>query len=97
MQKVRFLGWSSIAVLLLVSFSATSAVQFAADMWVKLHYQDEATTNTLYVSDAKYRIDQEEDGRQVIVLVDQEEGMTYVLLPSDKIYMEMAMMIYRVS
>jgi hypothetical protein len=66
------------------------AVQFTADMWVKLHYQDEATTNALYVGDAKYRMDQEEDGRQVIVLVDQEAGMTYVLLPSEKIYMEMA-------
>lgn len=90
MRNVRFFGWSSTAILLLLSFSTISAVQFTADMWVKLHYQDEATTNALYVSDAKYRMDQEEDGREVIVLVDQEAGMTYVLLPAEKKYMEMS-------
>ena len=35
-------------------------------------------------------MDQEEDGQEVVVLVDQEAGMTYVLLPAEKIYMEMS-------
>ncbi len=89
MHQIRILGWSSIAVLLLISFGSLNAVYFTADMWVKLHYQDEATTNTLYVGDEKYRMDQEEDGKQIIVLVDQVAGMTYVLLPAEKIYVEM--------
>lgn len=89
MHKVRVHKWSYIAVLLLISFSFISAVQFTADMSVKLHYENEATTHTLYVGDAKYRMDQEEEGQEVVVLVDQEKGMTYVLLPSEKMYMEM--------
>jgi outer membrane lipoprotein-sorting protein len=81
--------WSNAAIMLLVLFGASYALQFTADMWVKLHYEDEATTEKLYVGDAKYRMDQEEDGQQVVVLVDQEAGMTYVLLPKEKIFMEM--------
>lgn len=89
MRQVRILRWSSIAVLLLISFGSLNAVHFTADMWVQLHYQDEATTHTLYVGDEKYRMDQEEDGKQIIVLVDQVAGTTYVLLPAEKIYVEM--------
>jgi len=41
------------------------------------------------VGEVKYRMDMEEDGQEVVVLVDQIAGMTYVLLPEEKIYMEM--------
>jgi hypothetical protein len=81
--------WANAVILLLVLFSTSYAVQFTADMGVKLHYEDEATTQKLYVGEAKYRMDQEEDGRQVVVLVDQKVGMTYVFLPAEKIYVEM--------
>jgi hypothetical protein len=59
--------WANAVILLLVLFSTSYAVQFTADMGVKLHYEDEATTQKLYVGEAKYRMDQEEDGRQVVV------------------------------
>ncbi|UCF71667.1 MAG: DUF4412 domain-containing protein [candidate division WOR-3 bacterium] len=81
--------WVNPAILLLVLSSVSYAVQFTADMGVKLHYEDAATTQKLYVGEGKYRLDQEEDGQQVVVLVDQEAGMTRVLLPKEKIYMEM--------
>ncbi|KPK73878.1 hypothetical protein AMJ87_00060 [candidate division WOR_3 bacterium SM23_60] len=89
MHNIWVHKWSNTAILFLVMFSTSYALQFTADMWVKLHYEDEATTQTLYVGEAKYRMDQEEDGQEVIVLVDQEAGMTYVLLPTEKMYMEM--------
>ena len=74
---------------LIVAPTSAYAVQFTADMWVKLHYKDEATTQKLYVGESKYRMDQEEDGQQVVVLVDQEAGLTRVLLPAEEIYVEM--------
>lgn len=89
MHKVRVCCRFIVSVLILASLSSLYAAQFTADMWVKLHYEEEATTNRLYVGDAKYRMDQEDDGQEVVVLVDQEAGMTYVLLPAEKIYMEM--------
>lgn len=89
MHKVSVQIVSNALMLLLVLVSASNAVPFTADIWVKLHYKDEATVQRLYVGQAKYRMDQEEDGQQVVVLVDQEAGLTQVLLPSEKVYMEM--------
>ena len=82
--------WFKIAILLLVLFSSSYALQFTADMWVKLHYKDEATTQKLYVGETKYRMDLEEGGQEVVVLVDQQAEMTFVLLPTEKVYMEVS-------
>ncbi len=57
-------------------------------MWVRLHYKEMATVQKIYVGQNKYRIEQEENGQQVVVLVDQEAGLTRVLLPGEKVYME---------
>jgi len=89
MHKIRVHKPSSVVILLLVLVSVSNAVPFTADIWVKLHYKDEAAVQKLYVGQAKYRMDQEEDGQQVVVLVDQEAGLTRVLLPAEKVYVEM--------
>jgi hypothetical protein len=63
------------------------AAQFKADMVMG---QSGATkTGKFYVKGSKYRMDQRDDGRQIVVLVDQDAGMTRVLVPARKIYMEM--------
>jgi outer membrane lipoprotein-sorting protein len=55
-----------------------------------VHRDDEVMTSKVYVKGSKYRIEEEEEGQEIIVLVDQEKGLTRVLLPAEKMYAEMA-------
>jgi len=64
------------------------AAQFTADMAETV--ENVTRTNKIYVKDDKYRMDLEEEGHEVVVLVDQEAGVTRVLMPVEKMYMEMA-------
>jgi outer membrane lipoprotein-sorting protein len=71
-----------------VSINVSNAAQFVANMSETV---DNVTRmNKLYVKNDKYRMEMEEEGHQVIVLVNQETGLTQVLMPGEKVYMEMA-------
>ena len=93
MPKDRFPGWFMVACTALfvcVCANTSSATQFTADMVVTIHRDNEIRAGKISVRDARYRIEQVEEGQEIVVLVDQEQGLTRVLLPADKMYMEMA-------
>ena len=67
--------------------SSSCLAQFTADM---IQTQDgETSTIKLYVEDPFYCFEQEEDGEEIFVIVNQEEKVTRVLRPSLKMYIEM--------
>jgi len=75
-----------IIVLTSLVYSSTLA-QFTADM---LQTKDgETSTTKFYVESPFYRMDIEEEGQEGYVIVDQSEGITRVVMPSDEMYMEM--------
>jgi len=63
------------------------AGQFKADMVQSLG--GETRISKIYVSDSKYRIEEKEEGQQVIIIVDMDVGVTKVLAPVKKKYKEM--------
>jgi hypothetical protein len=81
---------SYVALFLCTCSNTSSATQFTAEMTETIHHNDEVRRSMIYVKEAKYRIEAEEEGQKVVVLVDQEEGLTRVLLPADKMYRVMA-------
>lgn len=73
-----------------VCANTSSATQFTAEMTETIHRNNEVRTSKIFVKDAKYRIEEEEEGQKIVVLVDGDEGLTRVLLPAEEMYMEMA-------
>jgi outer membrane lipoprotein-sorting protein len=91
MQKKRMLRWSVVLLLTMVCSIPLFAGEFSADMVVQTGGQKgETTTSKLYVKGTKYRMEQEEDGQNIIIIVDTEAMVTRVLMPSEKMYMEIA-------
>ena len=71
----------------LIALSSTSLPQFTADMIQK---QDgETTTSKIYIENPFYCFEVEEEGEKTIVIVDQQEKTTTLLIPAEKMYMEM--------
>jgi hypothetical protein len=70
--------------------NTSSATEYTAEMTETTHQDGKVFSSKIYVKDAKYRIEEEEEGQKIVVLVDQEEGITRVLSPADKLYMGMA-------
>jgi hypothetical protein len=67
--------------------SSTCFAQFTADM---LNTENGVTkTSKLSVLDPYYRMDMEENGENIFVIVDQETKVTRVFRPAEKMYMEM--------
>ncbi len=74
--------------LLAFLFSFVCFAQFTADMVVT-----EGTvsrTNKFYSEDQYYRMDIEEQGQEGFVIVDRNENVTCVVMPDQKMYMEMS-------
>ncbi|KPJ72094.1 hypothetical protein AMJ52_07455 [candidate division TA06 bacterium DG_78] len=92
MQNKKALRWSIAAVfIILVCSIPLFAGEFSADMVVQAGGQKgETTTSKIFAKGTKYRMEQEEDGQEIIILVDMDEMVTRVLMPSEKMYMEIA-------
>jgi OOP family OmpA-OmpF porin len=89
-QKSISFGWFAGMIVALVMFAysnAASASEFTADM-IQSEGGD-TTTGKIYVKDSRYRMDLEEDGREIFVIVDQNAGVTRVVMPEEKMYMEL--------
>lgn len=74
-----------LAMLFLLSSSAFA--QFTADMVTT--EGDVSRTGKFYVENPFYRMDMEENGQQMFVVVNNETKTTKVFMPSEKMYMEM--------
>ncbi|KPK63354.1 hypothetical protein AMJ83_07220 [candidate division WOR_3 bacterium SM23_42] len=93
MQNVRFSKWlvlSCLGLLISMCSSTSSATEFTADMTVTIHHDNAVQTSKIFVKESRYRMEQVEDGQEIVVLVDQEQRLTRVLLPADKMYVEIA-------
>jgi Ca-activated chloride channel homolog len=91
MDRPRFVAWfSGIGMLILFGLVCplpVSAAQFSADMI--LGEPEKTLHGRIFVRDEKYRMEVQEGDQTVSVLVDEKAGLTRVLVPSEKIYLEM--------
>jgi hypothetical protein len=71
----------------LIGSQEVQAAQFSADMLQRIG--EKSGTGKIYVKDSRYRMEEKEDGKKVIIIVDQEAGVTRVLVPAEKKYKEM--------
>ena len=88
MYKSAFTSAMSFLVFLLIlSAPCLNAAQFNADL---LQTKDGKTSKSkLYVKDTQYRMDMQERGTEFFLLVDHREGITRVVFPADREYMDM--------
>ncbi len=89
MHDIRALKWFSCACLVFCT-GLSAATQFQADMIDSVHHDGTKRESKLYVKGLRYRTEQVENEQEVVVLVDQNEGLTHVLFTADKTYIEMA-------
>ena len=88
-MKGKIIGKSIalIAVLLISSIgAAVPAAEFTAT--VNDHEGDKIRTSRITVKGLLYRLDVEEEGQKLFVIVDQEKKITRIVVPSEKMYME---------
>ena len=76
-----------VALTLFICCAQARENEFTADMVERI--SGKTKMSKIYVKGEKYRLEQEEDGLQIIVIVDQDAGVTRVLLPGEKKYIEM--------
>jgi|GEM_PF-1290775 len=76
-----------VVVCLLAWASGAVAAEFKADM-VQGH-PGQTTRSRLYVQGDVYRMEMEEEGRPLAVIVDRSAGKTFVLLPEEQAYLSM--------
>jgi outer membrane lipoprotein-sorting protein len=76
------------ALMILLFFLSSSAIaQFSADMVTT--NGDVTQTSKFYSEKPYYRMDMEEDGQQMFVVVNTKTNTTQAFMPSQKMYMEM--------
>ncbi len=83
------LSFIFIALFLILSVTGNGfAASFSADMVVTLG--GKVKTSKIFLLDHQYRLDLEEDGRALNILVNRKSGKTRIVVPDEKIYLEMA-------
>jgi len=88
-HEPRSLFIACLTAFLLLGTTLSAAAQFEADMIDSVHQDGTKRESKLYVKDYRYRTEQIENEQEIVVLVNQEEGMTRVLFTADKTYTEM--------
>jgi len=87
-KSVIIASSSCLLVFLLLAAGPLFAAQFTADMLQAR--QGEKSTSKLFVKGDQYRMEMQQGGTEFIVLVNRETGITRVLMPGEKKYMQMA-------
>lgn len=82
-----FLSILPALVISLALCQAASGGQFVADM-VDQSMAD-TVSNKIYVKDSNYRIETEEEGKPIVILVDQKANLTRICNMDEKSYVEM--------
>ncbi|RLB08341.1 MAG: hypothetical protein DRG59_05305 [Deltaproteobacteria bacterium] len=80
-------GLFLLGVAVILSYSVSFAGSFKAD--VTFSEANRSSVGKIYVKGSRYRIEHREDGQNVVILVNRDTGITRVLLPSKKVYLEM--------
>ena len=87
MREKTTLVWIVAAFLIASLGQKALAGEFSADM-VEIDGAD-TVMSKIYVKGSNYRMEVMEEGQEVLVVVNPEEGMTRVALVPDKMYFEM--------
>src|SRR5438128_1685509 len=77
------------AAVIAIPAAAQQPVQFKANVKTKNGNDGTTATGTMYVGGAKMRTDLTADGQNMILLADPAAKSQYVLMPSEKVYMQM--------
>ena len=86
MNSFRIRNFALMTLFFLLSSSAIA--QFTADIVMKEN--DMTKTTKLIVEDPYYRMEMEEDGQQLCILVNKDKQITDVVMPEQKMYMEIS-------
>jgi len=78
----------AILILLIFLFTSSAVAQFTADM--VMTENDMTKTTKLIVEDPYYRMEMEEGGQQLCILVNKDKQITDVVMPDQKMYMEIS-------
>lgn len=79
-----------LSILILISCSSgpeVAGTQLTAN--ILMVQGGDSTSGKIYVKDTKYRLDLRQRGHDFIVIVNQDSNITYLLMPPEKIYMNM--------
>jgi len=85
--SIRSLLCVMIVLAMSVSCAQATPSGYKADMVVI--QGDDTLTNIIYISGQKYRIETEEEGQPIHVIVDQEAGLTRVINVGEQAFLEM--------
>lgn len=85
----RLVQQTLIVATLALNAVAQQPAQFKANVKMKNGSDGTSATGTMYFGGAKMRTELTMDGQNVVVLADPVAKSQYVLMPSDKIYMQM--------
>ena len=91
MKKKGLFGWGMVLVVVavvLVLSGSSIAAEFSADLLVK--QGGETMTGKAYVKGDKTRQEFVQEGQKQITIMRYDKGVTWVLMPAEKIYMEMS-------
>jgi len=74
-------------IIITIFCSQAISAEFTADL-IDINSGD-TTIGMIYVKGLKYRMEKEEDGQQIIIIVNQEANLTQAINVNEKAYMEM--------
>jgi hypothetical protein len=91
MGKRGLFGWGIVLVVVAVIFvlsGSSIAAEFSADLLLK--QGGETMTGKVYVKGDKTRQEFVQQGQKQVTILRPDKGLTWILMPSEKIYMEMS-------
>jgi outer membrane lipoprotein-sorting protein len=91
MGKKGLFGWGMALVVVVVIFvlsGSSIAAEFSADLLLKQDGKN--TTGKVYVKGDKTRQEFVQQGQKQITIMRPDKGVTWILMPAEKIYMEMS-------
>ncbi len=91
MGKRGLFGWGMVLVVVAVIFflsGSSIAAEFSADLLLK--QGGETMTGKVYVKGDKTRQEFVQQGQKQVTILRPDKGVTWVLMPAEKIYMEMS-------
>jgi outer membrane lipoprotein-sorting protein len=91
MGKRGLFGWGMALVVVVVIFvfcGSSIAAEFSADLFLK--HGGETMTGKVYVKGDKTRQEFVQQGQKQITIMRPDKGVTWLLMPAEKIYMEMS-------
>jgi|GEM_PF-3175030 len=86
MRGVGFLSALLVFLMIPTSGAGAWASSFSADM-VKTS-KSGISTNRFFMRDQQYRMETEEEGMALVILVDRKRGLTRMVVPDEKVYLE---------